>query len=176
MLLKNYFLIIRNDKLLKISKIRYISKDKYIPTYELADKKYETKSSKNKYVFNKEKQLKLSHNQTLYGEAMKMIALLRYENKKGEEEIKFFKINQLNKVIRAPEKYEIIKLINPNIWYYYKNEIWKITNLDIHSGQIKIECKSNEDKKIIKSIRKYYSNGNWGEHQELFNKIMRIKE
>ena len=170
-LLKNYFLIIRDNKLLKISKIKYISEDKYIPTYELADKKYETKSSKNKYVFNKEKQLKLSHNQTLYGEAMKMIALLRYKNKKGEEEIKFFKINQLNKIVRAPEKYEIIKLINPNIWYYYKNEIWKITNLNIKSNLIKIKCLSN---KI--NAKELCYNSDWGELEGLFNKIIRRKE
>ena len=171
-LLNNYILIIKGDKLIKINKIKIISSKEYNPTYQLVNKKYKTKSSENKYIFEKEKQLKLSHNQTLYGDRMKMIVLLKYKDKNNKEKMNFFKINQLNQIVRPPKEYEIIKLIDPNIWYYYNNEIWKISSLDICEesfGRLEISCKSNENIKL----RKSYSKGKWGDDQELFNKIMR---
>ena len=169
-LLDNYVLIIKKDILIKINKIKKILKKEYNPTYQLVNKKYQTKSSENKYIFEKEKQLILAHNQTLYGDTMKMIVLLKYKDKNNEEKMNFFKINQLNQIVRAPKEYKIIQFIDPNIWYYYNNEVWELTNLDISNNCIEIKSKSNLK---CKSIRKCYSNGEWGEHQFLFNKIMR---
>ena len=172
-LLNNYVLIIRGDKLIKVNKIKIISSKEYNPTYELIKKQYQTKSSKNKYIFEKEKQLILAHNQTLYGDKMKMIVLLKYKDKNNKEKMKFFKINQLNQIVRAPKEYEIIQFIDPNIWYHYNNEVWKISSLDIAKqsfGRLEISCKSNEN---IKLLKKTYSEGKWGDDQELLNKIMR---
>lgn len=175
-LLDNYVLIIKGDKLIKVNKIKTISKEEYIPTYQLINKKYQTKSSENKYIFEKEKQLKLAHNQTLLGDSMKMIVLLKYKDENNKEKMQFFKINQLNKIVRAPQEYEIIKFIDPKIWYYYNKEVWKIQNLAIGKNQISFVCISNKNKQDKKDILKTYTNGNWKEHQELFNKMMRIKK
>ena len=175
-LLDNYVLIIKNDKLIKINKIKTISKEEYNPTYQLVNKKYQTKSSKNKYIFEKEKQLKLAHNQTLLGDSMKMIVLLKYKDTNNKEKMQFFKINQLNQIVRAPKEYEIIQFIDPNIWYYYDKEVWKIQNLAIAQNQILFICISNKNKQDKKDILKTYTGGDWKEHQELFNKMMRIKK
>ena len=173
LLLDDYILIIKGNKLIKINKIKIISKEEYIPTYELINKKYQTKSSENKYVFEKEKQLKVAHNQTLLGDSLKMIVLLKYKDENNKEKMQFFKMNQLNQIVRAPKEYEIIQFIDPNIWYYYDNEIWKIQNIVITNNQISFKCISNKNSK---QIFKYYSKGNWGDDQELFNKMMRIKK
>ena len=172
-LLKDYVLIIKNNNIIKLRRIKLISNNEYIPTFELINKAYNTKSMSNKYIFDKKYQKILAHNQTLLGDTMKMIAVLKFKNQNNKEKIEFFKVNQLNKIIRAPDKYEIIKFIDPNIWYLYKGEVWKISNLAIAANQLFFSCVSNFN---IKDITKTYTSGNWGEYQELFNKIMRIKE
>ena len=171
-LLNNYILIIKDKQLIKVNKIKIISDKEYFPTYELINKNYETKSSQNKYIFNKKYQSILSHNQTLLGDSMKMIALLKFDDD-DKEKIEFFKVNQLNEIVRAPKKYEMIKLIDPNIWYYFDNNIWELSTFAIAGNQIWFSCVSDKNKK---NILKKYTKGNWKEEQELFNKMMRIKK
>ena len=185
-LMTNYVLILKNqNEFLKIKKIKVLfSENKkgkenlilktFVPTFELKNKK-----NNNKSILNENDFRTTTKNQALWGETLKMVAVITYKDGK-KDTTKFFKFNHLNEIVRGPKKDQIKKVewIDPNIWYEYKGSFWQITKLDITDGSLTITNKSkfSANKSLEKIEDKSYSNGNWKEHQELFNKIMRIKK
>ena len=184
-ILDNYVLIIDKPdlncwKLIKIKKIKFLEKSKdskskkefklkqFNPTFELEQAKINERNE-NKFIFNPEIRKILSKNKSLYGEVLKMIALIQYYDyeKKNERKISFFKINELNKIVREPKNGHILHLIHPKSWFFYNNNLWRIRNMAIGSNQIVLKCESDEYQGDIT-----FSNISPKKDKELLKKIL----
>ena len=140
-IIKNYLPLMINDKLIKVKFIRIIKSDKYSPAFIYDDK---SNIAKNKWILNNEQSQKLNKNKSLYGNATKAIAILKFmDNKK--EKFGFFKINEMNMIVNSPACYEILQIIDYDRWFKIDNKIYRIDDFDISNNKIKIQCVSHNN-------------------------------